>query len=165
MQAENEIHAAANMPQIVIASSAVDLEAIRELFVEYANSIEIDLCFQNFREELAALPGAYGPPGGRLFLAADSGPAGCVAVRGIAGGVCEMKRLYVRPPFRRVGLGRRLAVAAMAAGRELGYKTMRLDTLSSMLPALALYHSLGFREIAPYYHNPSHCAVFLETFL
>jgi ribosomal protein S18 acetylase RimI-like enzyme len=136
---------------------------VRELFKEYADSLEIDLCFQNFREELDTLPGAYGPPSGRLLIAAAG--AGCVAVRRIDDATCEMKRLYIRPAFRRAGLGRRLAQAAIDAGRELGYKRMRLDTLSSMQPAIALYRSLGFHEIAPYYHNPSGCAVFMELSL
>jgi putative acetyltransferase len=150
------------VPEMLVACAPEHLAAIRELFTEYSDSLEISLCFQNFREELANLPGAYGPPGGRLMLAIG---AGCVALRPIDDSTCEMKRLFVRPQFRRSGLGRRLALAAVAAARELGYERMRLDTLSSMEPAIALYHSLGFSEIPPYYHNPNLCAVFMELAL
>jgi carbonic anhydrase len=153
-------------PQIVEASSGERCAIIRELFTEYANSLEIDLCFQNFKEELARLPGEYGPPGGRLFLALqDAAPAGCVGVRQIAAGICEMKRLYVRPSLRGTGLGRSLALAAVDAARQLGYQRMRLDTLASMKPAIALYESLSFHRIDPYYHNPAGCAVFMELIL
>jgi len=149
--------------QIVEASSAEQCAVIRELFTEYANSLEIDLCFQNFKEELAQLPGPYGPPEGRLFLAWENAtPVGCVAVRGIAVGTCEMKRLYVRSAFRGTGLGRRLAQAAIDAARQLGYQRMRLDTLASMKSAIALYESLGFCRIDAYYDNPTGCAVFME---
>lgn len=139
---------------------------VRELFQEYAGSLEIDLCFQNFGRELAELPGQYGPPAGRLMLAVHGDEfAGCVGVRRIDGVTSEMKRLYVRPAFRRNGLGRALALAAVAAARELGYERMRLDTLGSMTAAIGLYESMGFRRIAPYYHNPSGCAVFMELTL
>ena len=149
--------------RIVPAESADQLEAIRSLFTEYAKSLEIDLCFQNFAGELAGLPGLYRPPEGRLFLA-RRGPvlAGCVGMRPIAGGICEMKRLYVRPGFRHSGLGRRLARAAISAGFEAGYERMRLDTLPSMTQAIVLYESLGFCRIEPYYNNPSGGAVFME---
>ena len=145
------------------AASAAEMPLVRELFQEYAHAIEIDLCFQNFEQELAELPGRYGPPEGVLFLARVSGVlAGCVGLRGIGEGISEMKRLYFRPGFRRAGLGRALANAAIEAARQLGYKVVRLDTLSSMREAIALYESLGFQRIAPYYDNPSGCAVFLE---
>jgi ribosomal protein S18 acetylase RimI-like enzyme len=149
--------------QISPATSAADLALIRELFQEYARSIEVDLCFQNFNQELATLPGRYAPPGGCLLLAySNREPAGCVGLRGLDGGCCEMKRLYVRPGFRRHGGGRLLAEAVITAARLAGYAAMRLDTLSSMEAAIALYRSLGFRPIAPYYDNPSGCAVFME---
>ena len=149
--------------QIIAAHSAGFLPAVRELFTEYANSIEIDLCFQSFDRELAELPGKYAPPGGRLFLAMENeSAAGCVALRKIEDGVCELKRLYVRPAFRGSGLGRKLSETVISAAREIGYRRMRLDTLSSMTPAIALYASLGFQRIAPYYDNPSGCAVFME---
>jgi ribosomal protein S18 acetylase RimI-like enzyme len=149
--------------RLVPAESLEQLDVVRGLFTEYANSLEIDLCFQNFADELAGLPGQYRPPQGRLFLAQrDATFAGCVGVRPIAEGICEMKRLYVQPGFRRAGLGRCLARAAIAAGRDIGYDRMRLDTLSSMTQAISLYESLGFARIEPYYHNPSGRAVFLE---
>ena len=149
--------------EILAAHTPAHLPTIRELFTEYANSIEIDLCFQSFDRELAGLPGRYAPPEGRLFLALDNEtPAGCVAVRKIDPATCEMKRLYVRPAFRGRGLGRQLATQSISAAREIGYARMRLDTLSSMTEAIALYESLGFQRIAPYYDNPSGCAVFME---
>ena len=149
--------------QILAAHAPEHLATVRALFTEYANSIEIDLCFQSFNRELAELPGRYAPPDGRLFLAmANDHPVGCVAFRKIDDGVCEMKRLYVRPAFRGQGLGRQLAEQTLVAGRQIGYVRMRLDTLSSMTPAIALYESLGFHRIPAYYDNPSGCAVFME---
>jgi putative acetyltransferase len=149
--------------QIIEVLSSEHLPAVRELFVEYADSIEVDLCFQNFDRELAGLPGGYAPPDGRLLLALDGAQAaGCVALRKISHGICEMKRLYVRPAFRRKGLGRSLATTVITAARGIGYERMRLDTLASMREATALYESLNFRRIEPYYDNPIGCAVFLE---
>ena len=149
--------------QLIEAVSNEHLALVRDLFREYASSIEIDLCFQNFDQELAELPGRYAPPGGRLFLALESETAaGGVALRPIGDGVCEMKRLYVRPAFRGKGLGRTLATSVLSAAREIGYERMRLDTLSSMKEAIALYESLGFQRIPAYYENPSGLAVFLE---
>jgi len=149
--------------QIIAAHEQRHLPTVCELFTEYANSIEIDLCFQGFDRELAGLPGRYAPPEGRVLLAMEHERAvGCVALRKIGDGICEMKRLYVRPAFRRQNLGRALADAVLAAAREIGYERMRLDTLSSMTGALSLYESLGFQRIAPYYDNPSGAAVFLE---
>ena len=148
------------------AASSKDLPAIRELFTEYANALEIDLCFQGFGEELAALPGKYAPPDGRLFLAFDNEqPVGCIALRRINGSICEMKRLYVRPAFRGRGLGRRLANETILAAREIGYERMRLDTLGSMLPAISIYEALGFQRIPAYYDNPNGSAVFMELAL
>src|SRR5215475_7341080 len=145
------------------AHSSEHLATVRELFVEYANSLEVDLCFQNFSQELAGLPGQYAPAEGRLFLAAEGNTAaGCVALRNLGDGICEMKRLYVRPAFRGKGLGRLLAQQAVKAARECGYQRLRLDTLASMKEAIALYESMGFRRIAPYYENPSNQAVFME---
>jgi ribosomal protein S18 acetylase RimI-like enzyme len=150
----------------VEAHTRRSLPFIRNLFREYAADIGVDLCFQGFEQELAELPGRYAPPEGRLLLARQGDePAGCVALRKLEEGICEMKRLYVRPAFRSQGLGRELASAIIAAAREAGYERMRLDTLASMLPAIALYESLGFKRVAPYCHNPISDAVFMELAL
>jgi putative acetyltransferase len=149
--------------QTITANTREHLAVIGELFVEYAKAIEVDLCFQSFDQELAGLPGRYAAPEGRLFLAMENDqPAGCVALRQIGDGICEMKRLYVRPAFRRRGLGRALATVVITAAREIGYVCMRLDTPASMKQAIRLYESLGFRRIAPYYGNPGACVIFME---
>jgi len=154
----------ASAVEIVEALTPEQIEEARSLFREYQDSLEVDLCFQGFEEELAGLPGAYARPKGRLYVASAGGElAGCVAVRPLGGdGVCEMKRLYVRPRARGHGVGRRLAEAVVAAGREIGYSCMRLDTLGSMTAAIALYRELGFVEIAPYCTNPLAGALFME---
>jgi putative acetyltransferase len=139
------------------------LPVVRELFLEYASATGLNFCFQNFDQELAELPGKYAPPSGRLFVAMNGHlPAGCVALRKIEERICEMKRLYVRPPFRNQGTGRELASLIISEARESGYHRMRLDTLDTMRAAIALYQSLGFKQIAPYYHNPIAEAVYLE---
>lgn len=149
--------------QLLAGHTREFLPAVRELFREYAAATQIDFCFQKFEEELAELPGKYAPPTGRLLLAGEGGIlAGCVGLRALDAAICEMKRLYVRPAFRRRQIGRQLAEAIIAAGREAGYQRMRLDTLASMKPAVALYESLGFKTIAPYYHNPIAEAVYFE---
>jgi ribosomal protein S18 acetylase RimI-like enzyme len=151
-------------PIIRAASGDADLLAVRELFREYASTTPgVDLCVVGFEEEVAGLPGAYGPPAGTLLLAAGPGGAlGCVGLRALGGGVCEMKRLYVRPEGRGTGAGRALAEAVVADARRLGYAHMRLDTLPTMGRAIALYRELGFREIPPYTRNPVPGALFLE---
>jgi ribosomal protein S18 acetylase RimI-like enzyme len=156
---------------LVQAASPSDIEEARGLFREYAAGLGFDLGFQGFEAELGALPGDYAPPRGALLLAreADGRCAGCVALRPLGpdagGGVCEMKRLYVRHAWRGTGLGRRLATAIMAEGRALGYARMRLDTVPAMRSAIALYEALGFRDIAPYRANPIPGARFLEALI
>ncbi len=144
------------------ASGEADLAAVRRLFREYQLGLGIDLCFQNFEQELATLPGAYAPPRGRLVLALSGGePAGCVALRPLGEEDCEMKRLYVRPACRGSALGRRLAEYVIREARAIGYRRMVLDTLPSMSAAQALYRSLGFVAVAPYTHNPVPGTLFL----
>lgn len=144
------------MRRIIQAVSAAEIEVARSLFVEYAESLGIDLGFQDFDRELAGLPGEYSPPCGSLLLAVDGEAVlGCVAVRPLEWpGVAELKRLYVRPSARGHGLGLMLTQAAIAAAREADYEALRLDTLPTMGPAQDLYRSFGFREIEPYRFNP-----------
>src|SRR3954466_8961728 len=116
------------------AESPEQIAQTRELFLEYANSLGFSLCFQNFDQELAALPGDYAPPNGRLLLATSNGdPAGCVALHKLESDICEMKRLYVRPRYRGKGLGRQLADKVIAEARQLGYKKLRLDTVEPVM--------------------------------
>jgi len=143
--------------------SEEQIVAVRELFREYAASLDFDLCFQGFEHELAELPGSYAPPDGRLLLAVDEvEKLGCVALRPLGNGVCEMKRLYVRPAHRGRGIGRQLALAVIEEARKVGYRTMKLDTVSTMTEAIVLYRSVGFTETEPYTHNPIPGAVFFE---
>jgi ribosomal protein S18 acetylase RimI-like enzyme len=147
-------------------ATAEEIERVRDLFREYERSLETDLCFQGFEQELSALPGAYVPPRGRLLLARDGDAlAGCGALRPLSQEICEMKRLYVRDAFRGRGVGRLLAETLLAEARSIGYGAMRLDTLPSMTAAIPLYRSLGFSEIAPYTVNPVAGALFMEKTL
>ncbi len=149
---------------IAPAASPGELAAVRELVEEYQRSLGVDLEFQGFSHELAHLGEMYGPPDGALFLATLGGVAvGCVGMRRFDATCCEMKRLYVRPHGRGLGLGRALAVRAMEAGRAAGYAAMRLDTLPSMRDAQALYERLGFRDVAAYRANPVAGVRFLEA--
>lgn len=150
--------------ELVQATSEAEIAAARELFREYSNWLQVDLCFQNFEKELAALPGDYSPPSGRLWLTfEDEELAGCIAMRSLGDGICEMKRLYVRPQFRGRGFGRVLAERLIAEARTVGYAKMRLDTLPGRMDrAIGMYRSLGFREIDRYYNNPDETALFLE---
>ena len=149
--------------RLSLAEEASQIEEARDLFKEYADSTGVDLCFQNFGQELASLPGDYAPPSGRLILAHEGEEAaGCVALRKVDDIVCEMKRLYVRPAFRGTGLGRTLAERIVGEAREIGYSRMRLDTLPSMRSAIALYRTLGFREIDPYRFNPVEGTLYME---
>ena len=149
--------------EIAQAVTPEQIVEARTLFREYERSLGIDLCFQGFEQELAGLPGAYAPPRGRLLLAVDGGaPAGCVALRPLDDAVCEMKRLYVRPPYRGRRAGRRLTERVIVDAQAIGYARMRLDTLASMKEAIALYGALGFVAIAPYCANPVPGALFLE---
>jgi putative acetyltransferase len=149
---------------VVQAESPEQINSIRELFLEYARSLNFSLCFQSFENELAGLPGDYARPDGRLLLATSKWtPAGCVALHKLDQDVCEMKRLYVRPQFRGKGLGRVLAERIVADAKEIGYKRLRLDTVEpEMRGAVALYRKLGFREIAPYRENPIDGALYME---
>jgi len=143
------------------------LDEIRALFLEYARGLHFNLCFQNFEEELAALPGPYSLPGGRLFLCeVDERPAACIALKPLEPGICEMKRLYVRPEFRGQHIGSMLARHIVKEAREAGYSKMRLDTIrGAMDNAIALYSSLGFKEISAYYDNPVPNAFYMELVL
>jgi putative acetyltransferase len=151
------------MVDIKRAETEDDIAVIRELFDEYAESLGFDLSFQDFHREQTTLPGEYAPPRGRLLLARDGEvAAGCVVLREESSGICEMKRLYVRPAYRGTGLGRTLACEIIAEAKSIGYARMRLDTVPWMAEAIALYRSLGFNEIPAYRHNPIEGAVFME---
>jgi putative acetyltransferase len=148
----------------VQAECSAHVAQARELFQEYAQSLGVNLCFQNFEQELAGLPGHYAPPDGRLLLAEYDGQlAGCVALHKWDDGICEMKRLYLRPSFRGKGLGRAIAEKIIADASSIGYQRMRLDTIEPLMKdAVEMYRKLGFREIAPYRPNPIAGAMYME---
>lgn len=154
------------MLKIAQANSEIEIGEARKLFEEYAASLNFSLCFQGFAEELAALPGSYAPPAGRLLLAWEDGRAmGCVALRRFKDETAELKRLYVRPERRGGGLGQKLVLAAIAEARKADYRKIRLDTLPSMERAIVLYQSLGFEQITSYHPNPHPGALFMELTL
>ena len=143
------------MIQIITAQKQDHYQTARELFTQYADSLDFDLEFQGFSQELATLPGNFAPPQGCILLAEDSGNfVGCVALRPLADKICEMKRLYVKPGYRGRGIGRMLACSIIDRAREIGYAKMRLDTISTMNEARALYYSLEFRNIKAYRYSP-----------
>jgi putative acetyltransferase len=153
--------------KLIQVKSDEDVQSVQQLFREYSAWLGVNLCFQNFDKELAELPGEYVPPSGRLWLAIENERvAGCVALRKIGEGTGEMKRLYVRPEFRGKGSGRTLTEAIIAAAGEIGYKRLRLDTLpGKMDQAIAMYRSLGFKDIEKYYDNPYEAAAYMELIL
>jgi len=144
--------------------SGPDLEEVRGLFLEYAHALNFNLCFQNFDKELKQLPGPFGMPHGRLILCKVEGTtAACIALKPLEAGICEMKRLFVRPEFRGQRLGVQLAEYIIGEARAIGYSAMRLDTIrGTMDNAIDLYRSLGFKEIPPYYENPIPNACYME---
>jgi putative acetyltransferase len=151
------------MVKIIQVATNESIETVKTLIREYAESLEFDLDFQDFDKEMGNFPDRYASPGGCLYIAMDENqPAGCVALRDLGDGICEMKRLYVKPDYRGQKIGRLLAQTVIRAARELGYERMRLDTIPSMKQANMLYRALGFKEIEPYRFNPIEGAAFFE---
>lgn len=149
--------------KIIKAESSDEIQIIRELFIEYAAELKVDLCFQGFQKELDSLPGKYAEPeGSLLLLEADNQTVGCVALRKIEDGTCEMKRLYLKPDYRKYGFGRVLAEKIIEIAKEKGYKKMNLDTLERLSAAIALYQKLGFIKTIPYNFNPENDVVYFE---
>jgi ribosomal protein S18 acetylase RimI-like enzyme len=154
------------MTNIIIASTQEHYKLTAGLFMEYAESLGFELCFQGFDKELASLPGKYASPDGCILLAYENDfPAGCIALRKYQDDICEMKRLYVKPEFRKHGTGKKLAEMIIEIAREKGYTKMILDTICIMKPAINLYQQLGFYKTNPYYHNPIEGACFFEKIL
>ncbi|NQW00358.1 MAG: GNAT family N-acetyltransferase [Rhodospirillales bacterium] len=150
------------------ATSVADMAAARQLFREYQDGLTVAACFQDFERELEQLPGPYAPPDGHLYLARERNApalAGCVAIRPAQAGYCEMKRLYVRPPWRGRGLGRQLAALCLQEATAIGYRYMCLDTVGFLTEARALYSSMGFRETTAYDDNPSNRVISMEIAL
>ncbi len=151
------------MLKIIQATTPEQLETARNLFREYQQFLNVDLCFQGFEEELASLPGKYAAPYGEILLAEFDGKmAGCVAVRAIKGDICEMKRLYVKDEFRGLSIGKKLAEEIIKKAKQLNYKKMQLDTLERLQAAMGIYQQLGFKKISPYYANPLDEVVYWE---
>lgn len=152
------------MTEILQTETEAEIDAARALFREYEAWLDLDLCFQGFEAELATLPGKYAPPDGRLLLAhADDKLAGCIAMRKLGDGICEMKRLFVRDEFRGMQIGVALIDRLIGDAREIGYEKMRLDTYPpKMGKAVSLYESHGFVAIPPYYDNPHEGVLFME---
>lgn len=152
------------MIEVVQAESEAEIEEAKAIFREYEQWLGLSLCFQSFEEELASLPGFYAPPDGRLYLARiDGETVGCMGLRKLSGGICEMKRLYLREAARGKGVGQALIEKVIADAREIGYAKMRLDTFPpKMGKAVSLYESHGFYEIEPYYENPHGDTLFME---
>ena len=150
--------------RIFEAVNELDISDARKLFTEYAMSLKFDLCFQGFEDEISTLPGKYSSPGGFILLAEHEGKiAGCIALRKLENNICEMKRLYVRPEFRGLGIGKMLCDELISRAKDIGYTKMRLDTIKEqMKDAIRLYVSYGFYEIESYYHNPQEGVVYME---
>ena len=154
------------MPTIIQAGTPVEIAQARELFREYGATPDFGMCFKGFEEEIQSLPGMYAPPEGRLLLAHVDGEAGgCIGLRKMDPGFCEIRRLYVRPRYRGQRMGRTLAEAIIAHARQAGYHTARLGTLPVMKEAIALYQSLGFVPVAPYKDNALTAAIYMELAL
>jgi len=154
--------------EIIEVTSHQDIEQVRTLFTEYRAELVVEGCFHSFDEEIASLPGTYAPPGGKLLLARVVGqPVGCIGLRPFpSDGTCEMKRLYVRPPFRGDKIGRQLAEQIVQEARNLGYRSMRLDSHpDSMAAAIRMYRKLGFREVSPYPLQPIDGLIYMELAL
>ena len=154
------------MIKLIQVESEEHLVCLRELFKEYEKSLGFDLDFQDFENELAELPGEYAAPDGCLLLAFyGENLAGCAGLRKLEQGICEMKRMYVRPNFRGKGIGRVMSVRIIEIARAIGYERMRLDTIDTMRIAISLYKSLDFKKIEPYRHNPVNGASYMELLL
>ena len=145
------------------AAELSEMDEVRQLFREYQTELDVDLCFQSFEEELESLPGKYAPPEGQLLLGfVDGIVQGCVAFRRLDAGVCEMKRLFVRPAARSVGLGRELVAEILSQAKSAGYESMVLDTLDRLHSARLLYERAAFVEVPAYYENPLEGVMFLQ---
>jgi putative acetyltransferase len=150
----------------VLPGDSENIASIHELFVEYQQALGIDLCFQDFAVELSNLPGKYAPPSGELLLILLNGqPVACGAMRELADGICELKRIYVRPTARRMGIARSISVRLIESAKDRGYRAMRLDTLKRLVGATELYEDLGFGYIEPYNHAPEVDIVYMEKAL